>query len=155
MADPHGPRPTAVPPVDVGPSVGSWTLTDAQELGALRRCVTGILHPEPCGEAAHLLLLVLTELATNALKYGSQPVAVSLHAADGGWLLDARDTNWRTPPGHRARGDGAPGGYGLRILDSVTTAWGWYSRPDDGVKHVWAIVPAAGAGTAATGEPGG
>ncbi|WP_454085183.1 ATP-binding protein [Georgenia sp. Marseille-Q6866] len=154
MADPHGPRPTATPPADAGPSLGSWTLTDAHELSVLRRSATAVLRPEPADEAARRLLLVLSELATNALKYGSQPVTVSLHSAAGGWLLDVRDGNWRTPPGHRARDDGRPGGYGLRILDTVTTAWGWYPGPDDGVKHVWAVVPAAGAPTAATGEPG-
>ncbi len=154
MADPHGPRPTATPPADAGPSLGSWTLTDAQELGALRRSATDALRLAPLAEAAQRLLLVLSELATNALKYGSQPVTVSLHAADGGWLLDVRDANWRTPPGHRARDDGRPGGYGLRILDTVTTAWGWYPGPHDGVKHVWAVVPAGGTGTAPAGEPG-
>lgn len=153
MAEPHGPCPTATPPTDAGPSLGSWTLMDAQDLGAVRRSATAVLRPSPGASVAQQLVLVLSELATNALKYGSQPVTVSLHAANGGWLLDVRDTNWRTPPGRRARDDGRPGGYGLRILDTVTTAWGWYPGPADGVKHVWAVVPAAGAGAAATGEP--
>lgn len=153
MADPHGPRPTATPPADAGSPVGSWPLTGPEELGALRRSATLALRPEPREETAQRVLLVLSELATNALKYGSQPVTASLHAVDGGWLVDVQDANWRTPPGSRARDDQRPGGYGLRILDAVTTAWGWY--PGDGVKHVWAVLPAAGAGTTATGEPGG
>lgn len=151
MAEPLGPRRPAPPPSAPGELLGTWTLTRAEELAGLRRSTTEALRPQRTDGSGgdglrddQLLLLILSELATNALKYGSQPITASVHDQDDGWFVEVRDANWRTPPGRRPHDDARPGGHGLRILDTATTDWGWYPGPDAGVKRVWAVVPRTG-----------
>lgn len=147
MVEPHGPCPPGSPPAAAGPVLASWPLTQAAELSGLRRSAAEVLvgRAVPAGTPVReeqLLLLVLSELATNALLHGTGPVTVTLSSHGPSWLLDVRDRDARAAPAHRPRDDGRTGGHGLRILDRATTEWGWYRESDGEAKHVWALVSA-------------
>ncbi|MCM3660391.1 ATP-binding protein [Georgenia satyanarayanai] len=123
--------------------LGSWPLTQPGELAGLRHSVTEVLD-DGAGRSAReeqLLLLVMCELATNALRHGAGAGVVTLSQHGPSWLVDVRDRACDETPAHRPTDDGRAGGHGLRILDRATTEWGWYPEPGRGAKHVWALVP--------------
>ncbi|MDD9207905.1 ATP-binding protein [Georgenia sp. 10Sc9-8] len=137
------------PPTTSAP-VGSWHIEDASELNSLRSAARKAVHrwrrKNPGGSDDHLaeqrLLLVVSELATNALKYGSEPISVDLHRVDDGWLVDTLDGNGTQPPVQYPPERGRIGRNGLLIIERASTTWGWYRDPaDDRLKHVWGIVP--------------
>lgn len=142
-----------VPPPEERPSeveghpLGTWHLSRVEDLAELRAHVAasagGPEISEASGPAGGLLVLVVNELATNGLKYGTPPLAVSLSQTSDGWLVNVRDGRSDKPPVPQPPALARPGGHGLRIVASASTAWGWY-RDDVGTpgKHVWAHVPA-------------
>jgi anti-sigma regulatory factor (Ser/Thr protein kinase) len=80
--------------------------------------------------------LVVSELATNAVKHAHTPFTVTLSAGDGLVLLDVQDGSTSSAV------QGAPavmdmGGRGLALVDALSTNWGT-SVAGDGVKTVWA-----------------
>jgi len=143
MVEPYGPCPPAPSPEASGPVLGSWPFTRAAELAGLRRSVTEAVDDGagPPAREEQLLLLVMCELATNAIRHGSGPGVVTLSQHGRSWLVDVRDRACGTTPAHRPTDDGRAGGHGLRILDRATTEWGWYPEPGREAKHVWAVVP--------------
>ena len=99
------------------------------------------------GKGARLLdrlALVVSELASNALKYGGAPVTTRLYrVATGGWVIDVEDHRpHRTPVMYAPAG--RAGGNGLLIIDILSRDWGRHiSRSAGGsVKHVWAEIAA-------------
>jgi anti-sigma regulatory factor (Ser/Thr protein kinase) len=82
--------------------------------------------------------LVISELATNALRHGLGEVVVRAAIEEGGAVqLSVTDSGDELPlmqPADPAR----IGGLGLRIVDQLSTAWG--VAPFPGGKTVWATV---------------
>lgn len=74
---------------------------------------------------------VASELATNAFVHGRGELAVSLSLDERGLRIAVRDD-----------GDGRPAlvedGYGLRLVDRLSAAWGISAEPPG--KWVWALV---------------
>jgi anti-sigma regulatory factor (Ser/Thr protein kinase) len=84
------------------------------------------------------LALVVTELATNALRHAESHAHVRLSRGDGAWLVEVLDHRPDLPvavPEARALGEG---GHGLLIVSRLASALGWYAA--EGAKHVWALV---------------
>jgi anti-sigma regulatory factor (Ser/Thr protein kinase) len=81
------------------------------------------------------LILVVGELATNAVCHARSPFAVSLLHSDGAVTVEVTDTSptlpWLGTPDPQATS-----GRGLLIVDRVARAWG--ARPMPGGKTVWA-----------------
>jgi anti-sigma regulatory factor (Ser/Thr protein kinase) len=80
------------------------------------------LEPETLGD----LRIVVSELVSNAVKYGpGTPVHVELDvcapARVSGEIVDRGDP--ATAPRIHER-PGEHGGYGMRLVDALTTAWG-------------------------------
>lgn len=82
-----------------------------------------------------VVLLVISELVTNAVRQGDGPVRITLEAADDSLMVEVFDTGHRLP----AMGDAAldsTGGRGLHMIETVSDGWG--VREDLNGKTVWA-----------------
>lgn len=81
------------------------------------------------------VLLVVSELVTNAVSQGDGMVRVTLEADDASLLVEVFDSGHRLP----ALSDAAPddtGGRGLHLVDAVSHTWG--VREELHGKNVWA-----------------
>lgn len=93
------------------------------------------------------LLLVVSELVSNAVRHGRPPVELLLRRVGRGVRVDVHDESpafggWPASDsvfGHLDAG----GGRGLLIIDAVTLDHGVDQIPDDG-KRVWAVVEPEG-----------
>ena len=81
------------------------------------------------------LLLVISELVTNAVVHAASTSEVLASFDDGRIRLEVADLH-RGPPVELAAGDGNElGGWGLRLVAAVTDGWGW--SPTVTGKVVW------------------
>ncbi|MEJ5946263.1 ATP-binding protein [Pseudokineococcus basanitobsidens] len=130
-------------PPDGLAEVTLWDLSSSDDLARIRRS----LHAELLrrGEVDSALLsdlqdrvvLVVSELATNALRHGAPPSAVRLLVDDErSCAVDVTDTAADASPelaGERPLGEG---GFGMHLAARLADGVGWYVSDD--VKHVWA-----------------
>jgi len=135
--------------------VRCWALRSLEDLAGLRAELEAAL-PGRAGSAGQpdddpgppliqRIVLVASELATNALRHGAPPVTVRLLRGDDLATIDVIDRNPDSPPllaGERAPG---AGGFGLVLARRAAHQLGWCrTGPDE--KHVWAcfsVTPAA------------
>lgn len=130
-------RITAAPAPDGFHEVRSWPLLTLDQLALLRNDLGAAL---PAGgdnleDVPECVLLVASELATNAIEHGGGPATVRLLAGDGEYLLDVADRS----PQHRPQISSTPGGdggFGLMLAARLADAVGWYATRAG--KHVWA-----------------
>jgi anti-sigma regulatory factor (Ser/Thr protein kinase) len=94
---------------------------------AARRALAAAVHERVSEEAREHAVLVVSELVTNAIRHGgarAEADKVQLHAALRGGVVRIEVTDpgpGFEPGGHGPRQDG---GYGLGLLDRLTTSWG-------------------------------
>jgi serine phosphatase RsbU (regulator of sigma subunit)/anti-sigma regulatory factor (Ser/Thr protein kinase) len=88
-------------------------------------------EPETLADVAEL---VVSELVTNALRYGAGQVTLQLSRHDDGVVVEVYDEGVGTPRRRRAAAD-EEGGRGLLLVASVADAWGVRTR--GGGKVVW------------------
>ncbi len=81
------------------------------------------------------VLLVISELVTNAVRQGDGPVRVTLDAADDSLLIEVFDSGHRLPTLSESALD-STGGRGLHLIDTVCDDWG--VREELQGKTVWA-----------------
>ncbi len=135
--------PSAVPH-SWGVPVQQWVLTTAAELRQLRAALLAALtgSADPAAEMDDVpakMLLVATELATNALRHGLPPTVVRLFRIDDEFIIDVADHDPTILPEYAdARPPGA-GGMGLRLAREFSLDIGWFVA--DETKHVWARFP--------------
>lgn len=111
-----------------------------------RSFTTGTLRGWNMAEAADGMNLVVSELATNALRHGlapvtpypAEPIRLSL-VRRGSLVTCAIADPGSTPPVLRRPGPLEPGGLGLHIVDSLSVRWGWSPLAPAG-KAVWAVL---------------
>jgi hypothetical protein len=129
-----------VPPGFV--EIGAWPLHGLGDLATLReglhRMLTG--GPLPADRALEAtperVVLVASELATNALRHGLPPTVVRLLSDGRELVVDVVDHSPEVPVVAGRRSPGA-GGFGLVLAQRAATAVGWF-RAGTGEKHVWA-----------------
>ena len=114
------------------------------ELHGLRAALRTWLPPDLVEEDVDAtlrdtLLLVVDELASNGLRHGSAPVAVTVVWTGCGLFLDISDNDPSHGPEPAVGRDPALGGMGLAMVARVTTSRGWTTA--GGRKHVWACIP--------------
>ena len=77
--------------------------------------------------------LAVSELVTNALRHGDEPVTLTVRPAGGVVRIEVTDAN---PSLFVSAGaDMDEGRRGQRLIDAVCKSWGWH--PVDGGKCVW------------------
>ena len=122
--------------------IQTWVLDSPGELRLLRaslyKAITGRDFPKHAqlDDVPEKLVLVATELATNALRHGLPPTIVKLGRSGNRFILDVADHEPQVPP---ALADDRPpgqGGLGLLLAGKLALDLGWYV--EDGTKHVWA-----------------
>jgi anti-sigma regulatory factor (Ser/Thr protein kinase) len=105
-----------------------------------RRQVTRFAEENDVLGRASVALLVLSELVTNAVLYGCEPIQVCVSRRPDALLIEVSDgdadTSQIAPQARRAPEQA--GGRGLKIVNSLARDWGVTSN-DDGTT-VWAEV---------------
>jgi serine/threonine-protein kinase RsbW len=125
----------------------TWILDSTAELQGLRAALGNVLHGPGAagvgrlGDVPERMVLVATELATNAIRQGSAPTEVQLLRAGDMFLLDVSDHDPDTVPEPADAGVQDMGGRGLALAQSFSVDVGWYCTPP--TKHVWATFAAA------------
>lgn len=134
--------------LEPGPS-GSATFVlpaTASSVHSARSFASGVLSAWGLSEMADSMELVVSELATNALRHGlrldefdcRRPVHMSL-VRRGPLVTSAFTDPGATVPVLRYPGPLDPGGLGLHIVDSLSLRWGWSALAPHG-KIVWAVL---------------
>jgi signal transduction histidine kinase len=142
-----------VPPAFV--EIGAWELTRLDDLARLREGLHRMLTGAPLPPDRHLdatperIVLVASELATNALRHGLPPTRVRLLSDGRELVVDVVDHSPDAPTIAARRPPGA-GGFGLVLARRAASSVAWY-RSGAGEKHVWARfdVPVFRAGASA------
>ncbi|EKX63075.1 PAS domain S-box [Streptomyces ipomoeae 91-03] len=128
-------------------SVGDWTLPrEPRSVGRAREYARGQLLAwdlEPLVDTAELLV---SELVTNALRYGEGEIRLRL-LLDRTLVCEVWDAGLVQPRRRRAR-DTDEGGRGLQLVGLLSAAWG--SRRTPRGKTVWFELPLPGGETGLT-----
>jgi len=91
---------------------------------------------EVTGAVAEDVLLMTSELVTNACQHAAGPYLLELTRHGPLLRVAVRDADDRPPVLRPPRVPARPGGHGLRVVDRLATAWG--SEPlAGGGKTVW------------------
>ncbi|SNY74771.1 ATP-binding protein [Paractinoplanes atraurantiacus] len=112
--------------------VGRWTIGEPVELRILR----AEMRKVDTVPASDTLLVVATELASNALRHARSRAVVALLRRPDAVIIDVADRDPRGRPAVDARRPKRSGGLGLRLTERLALDVGWY--PAVGGKHVWA-----------------
>ncbi|MEH0425592.1 SpoIIE family protein phosphatase [Streptomyces stelliscabiei] len=115
--------------------VAVWNLTDDPALVAnARKLATDQLTRWGLEEAVFVTELVVSELVTNAIRYGGAPIQLRL-IRDRALICEVSDASSTSPHLRRARSFDE-GGRGLLLVAQLTDRWG--SRPSGAGKTIWA-----------------
>ncbi|MGX6600653.1 ATP-binding protein [Micromonosporaceae bacterium Da 78-11] len=122
-----------------------WVLDTPAELRTLRSSLIEVITgshragADALGEVAETMVVVATELATNALRHGLAPSTVRLSRTDDHFILDVADHDVRTRPIYDLSRPPGAGGLGLPLVRDLSDGLGWYLTAT--TKHVWARIP--------------
>jgi len=109
-----------MPPALTGESCVTWRIADdPAELGHARELVRKTLAAWALGEQAELAELVVTELATNALRHGIGPIDISLCYSGNDLRTEVHDHGTGRPVRRPTTADDEQG-RGLELLDGLT-----------------------------------
>ena len=129
-------------PYPTAAEICSWTLGAFSDLcnlrAALREAVSGAVATD-AADFVERMALVVTELATNALRHGLPPAEVRLLREGNCLIIDVADHARRAEPAVDAGRPPGAGGLGLQLAQTFALDVGWYST--DVAKHVWASFP--------------
>nr|WP_042440743.1 ATP-binding protein [Streptacidiphilus albus] len=147
------PAPAPAPPWGSGLPAGGQVrrLAPAGTRGAVRRCRGfarealedwGWLPGEDAEqrEVAEDVLLLVSELVTNACLHAGGPTELALHGTAGRLRVAVSDRSEQPPVPRTPHSAARPGGHGLHLVDRLTSRWGTEPRP--GGKTVWLEVAA-------------
>jgi anti-sigma regulatory factor (Ser/Thr protein kinase) len=117
-----------------------WLLAGADELRPLRADLQKALADHQLPEdGSGPIVLVATELASNALRHGQPPAVVRLLKGDEHFFLEVADRDLASVPKLAEAHPAVGGGRGLHIARSLALEVCWYAT--EHFKHVWASFP--------------
>ncbi|MDQ1042763.1 anti-sigma regulatory factor (Ser/Thr protein kinase) [Streptomyces sp. V4I2] len=115
--------------------VATWDVTpDPAHVAATRQAATEQLTEWGLDEAAFVTELVVSELVTNAIRYGEPPIQLRL-IRDRTLICEVSDGSSTSPHLRRAHAFDE-GGRGLLLVAQLTQRWG--SRQTGSGKTIWA-----------------
>ncbi|MFJ6214556.1 ATP-binding protein [Streptomyces sp. NPDC092296] len=82
------------------------------------------------------VLLVVSELVTNACLHAGGPQELLLHCTDDALRIEVADASPTHPEPRNPHERGKPGGHGLHIVGRLSRRWGVAARPMAGVDGV-------------------
>lgn len=91
------------------------------------------------------VLIVVTELVTNAYDHGRGPSEIRMSRTPGGRCRVEVDDGCSAHPVVSSPSPATPGGRGMLIVEKLTAAWGVREHRETGGKTVWAEVACDGA----------
>lgn len=109
---------------------------DPRHVGDARRFVADRLAADDLAHVADTAGLIVSELATNAIRHAHSPFRLTLVRDGDQLLLEVHDD----APGSVAVVDGDPldpSGRGLHLVSALSDDWGVTSHPRGG-KSIWA-----------------
>lgn len=125
----------ASPPAELT-EIGAWTVRGVDDVANVRAELQRAISRTDAHDASpDRIVLVASELATNAVRYGSEPVTVRLLFDGASLVVDVVDHRPDAPPVVAASGTG-DGGFGLVLAGRAAAALGWCRSAR--TKHVWA-----------------
>ncbi|MFE2558149.1 ATP-binding protein [Streptomyces sp. NPDC059352] len=93
---------------------------------------------EEAGARVEDVLLLVSEVVTNACLHAGGPEELVLRHGTEGLRVEVADANPEHPRVHVSRSPALPGGHGLMVLDRLAGAWGCEDKTRGGVgKVVW------------------
>ncbi|MCW7940819.1 PAS/PAC sensor protein [Streptomyces hygroscopicus] len=115
----------------------SWTVWRVPEaVRHARRFTRRTLRAWGVTEGLDMVLLVVSELVTNALVHTDGPVRLDLTLLNHRLRVAVADSSPRTPVKPTSIGWEATGGRGILLVEAVSAMWG--TLPVSGGKQVWA-----------------
>ncbi|MEU1008769.1 SpoIIE family protein phosphatase [Streptomyces sp. NPDC005890] len=118
--------------------VATWDVPpDPAQVAVFRQAATGQLTAWGLAEAAFVTELVVSELVTNAIRYGEPPIQLRL-IRDRALICEVSDASSTSPHLRRAHAYDE-GGRGLLLVAQLTQRWG--SRQTVAGKTIWAEQP--------------
>ncbi|MFF9195603.1 ATP-binding protein [Streptomyces sp. NPDC014779] len=121
---------------------------DPAEVGRARRWArsrlagSGIEEDEPLAET---LVLLISELVTNAVVHTGCPAVLRMLFGGGGVRVEVADASDRPPRPRHAEGEDT-NGRGLELVDGLADRWGW--QREGAGKSIWCEVDRAPAADA-------
>ncbi len=103
----------------------------SQARAAVSACVQELGLQDVCDD----VVLLVSELVTNAIRYAAPPVRLEIQAGDEDVIVAVCDGS-PEPPAPRPAGDDAEGGRGMLLVDLLTADHGVRTGPPG--KAVWA-----------------
>ena len=100
-----------------------------------RRFVNGALAHGTFDHVDDVVVLLTSEVVTNAILHAGSEIGLALEMAPGKVRIEVSDVS-RQPPVRRRAGEDATSGRGLELVEALAAAWGTELVPGDG-KRVW------------------
>lgn len=84
-------------------------------------------------------MLVMSELATNAVRYGAEPIQAHATVENNNLILAVQDGRASDLPYPKVLTATEPNGRGMHLVAAMASRWGW-DRSEHS-KVVWAEIP--------------
>ena len=107
---------------------------DPSVVAAARRHALDACRGELDEDRCQSLALAVSELVTNAIRYGREPITLSIEPTRGRVRVEVTDADPR-PLFCEGPDELSTGHRGLLLVAGVCSSWGWH--PTSGGKSVW------------------